>query len=148
MRPSVQLMADLPEECLSGDVPAFSSVGIDYVGPFATINGRKNEKRYGVIITCLASRAVHIEIAPSLCINSFINALRRFSSSRATVTKIFCDQGTNFIGDSRELREAMAEWNVDVVEDWLKQRQISLKFNTPNSSNFGGIWERLIRSIS
>ena len=146
-RPTAQLMADLPEERVNADVAPFTNVGVDYFGPFTTVHGRKTEKRYGVIFTCLASRAVHIEVAHSLCTNSFINALRRFISRRGSVLKIYSDNGTNFVGGNKELKEALKSWNSGVVEDWLKQREVVWKFNTPCSSNYGGVWERLIRII-
>lgn len=146
-RPNVQMMADLPMERVVGDVAAFSSVGVDYFGPFAIIHGRKSEKRYGVIFTCLASRAVHIEIAPMLCTNSFVNALRRFICRRGSVTKIYSDNGTNFVGGSNELKKEVESWNQNVIENWLKQRNIIWNFNSPCSSNHGGVWERLIRII-
>ena len=76
-------------------------------GPFYVKTGRKQQKRYGVLFTCLASRAVHIEICESLDTSSFINALRRFQARRGQVTYIRSDNGTNFVGAERELREEL-----------------------------------------
>ncbi|XP_055523244.1 uncharacterized protein LOC129717391 [Wyeomyia smithii] len=44
----------------------FSYVGIDYFGPMHVVVGRRIEKRWGVLITCLTVRAVHLEVAHSL----------------------------------------------------------------------------------
>lgn len=62
-KPSEQIMSDLPPDRLACDVPPFTNVGTDYFGPFLVSRGRARcrEKRYGVIFTCLVSRAVHIE---------------------------------------------------------------------------------------
>lgn len=57
-------------------------------------------KRYGVIFTCLASRAVHLKVAASLDTDSYINALRRFIARRGHVKKIRSD---NCVGAEREL---------------------------------------------
>lgn len=59
-------MADLPESCILPDKPSFTSIGVDYFGPFQVRPGRGLVKKYGVIFTCLAIRAVHIEVAHSL----------------------------------------------------------------------------------
>lgn len=64
-------------------------------------------KRYGVLFTCLAIRAIHIEVVPSLDTDSFINALRRFAARRGQVWELRSDNGTNFVGAERELRNAL-----------------------------------------
>jgi len=64
-------------------------------------------KRYGCIFTCLTMRAVHIKIAHSLDTDSFINALRRFIARRGRPEHIFSDNGTNFVGAARVLRESL-----------------------------------------
>lgn len=77
-----QKMADLPKDMLIPDLPPFSHVGVDYFGPIEVKRGRTMLKRYGVIFTCLASRAIHLEVAHSLDTDSCINAFRRFISRR------------------------------------------------------------------
>ena len=75
-----QKMSDLPEDRLDC-YPPFTYCGVDYFGPFTTIKeGRKELKHYGVLFTCMSSRAIHLETAASLDTDSFINALRRFLS--------------------------------------------------------------------
>ncbi|XP_074651586.1 uncharacterized protein LOC141906242 [Tubulanus polymorphus] len=103
--PGNQKMADLPIERVTPDKPAFANSGADYFGPIEIKSGRSVVKRYGVIFTCLASRAIHLEVAYSLDSDSCINDTRRF---------------------------------MDGV-DW--------SFNPPAGSHFGGVWERLIRSV-
>lgn len=104
-------------------------------------------KRYGVIFTCLALRAIHIEVAPSLETDSFINALRRFISRGGQVHELRSDNGTNFVGAERELKKAIAQWNQAQVHDVLLQKGIKWKFNPPAGSHHGGAWERLTRSV-
>ena len=135
-----QKMADLPSDRVSECSP-FDYTGVDYFGPFIVKEGRKELKRYGVMFTCLSSRAVHLEIANSLSTDSFINALRRFMSVRGPIRVLRSDQGTNFIG-------AMGQLDHKKIESVLlaKGCDFEFKLNPPSSSNFGGVWERLIRS--
>ena len=79
-----QKMSDLPEDRLES-CPPFTYCGVDYFGPFTIKEGRKELKRYGVLFTCMSSRAIHLETAASLDTDSFINALRRFLSRRGPV---------------------------------------------------------------
>ena len=141
-----QQMADLPPRRLTPNKPPFSSVGVNFFGPFLTRKGRSNSKRYGVIFTCLTTRAIHLEVAYNLDTSSFIQALRRFVARRGQVTEIVSDNGTNFIGE-RKLREAIQAWNNEQINDFLLQKGISWSSNPPGASHHGGTWERLIRSI-
>ena len=142
-----QKMASLPADRLTPDEPPFTRVGVDYFGPFDVKQKRSHVKRYGVIFTCLTSRAVHLEVAASLNTDSYINALRRFIAQRGQVTKMRSDNGTNFVGAERELKYAISEWNVSQIEDAMHQKNIDWKFNPPAGSHHGGVWERIIRSV-
>ena len=104
-------------------------------------------KRYGVLFTCLTTRAVHIELAHSLSTDSFVNALRRFISRRGQVREMRSDNGTNFVGAERELRDEINKWNQQQIHDELLQHHIKWKFNPPGASHHDGVWERQIRSI-
>ena len=132
---------------VSPDEPPFTNVGVDYFGPFGVKRGRSVVKRYGVIFTCLATRAIHLEMASSLDTDSFIHALRRFIARRGQVKELRSDNGTNFVGAQRELKEAIEGWNQGQIHNILLQRGINWIFNPPAGSHHGGVWERLIRSV-
>lgn len=142
-----QKMADLPLERVMPDNAPFTDVGVDYFGPIDVKKGRSLLKRYGVIFTCLTSRAVHLEVAYTLDADSCINAIRRFVCRRGPVSSIRSDNGRNFVGANRELKESLAALNQDKIQRTLAQDGISWHFKTPAASHQGGIWERLIRSV-
>ena len=143
---SEQKMADLPPERCSTS-PPFTYTGVDLFGPFTIKQGRKEHKRYGVMFTCLASRAVHIEISASLDTDSFLHALRRFIARRGQISQLRCDNGTNFVGAERELREALTEMKKDHIQHELLKHNIQWIFNPPAASHMGGSWERQIRTV-
>ena len=107
-------------------------------------------KHYGVLFTCMASRAIHLETATSLTTDSFLNAYRRFVCRRGPVQQLRSDQGTNFVGAKNELEAALLEMNHDVIQrellkdscDWF-----TWKMNVPHSSHTGGVWERQICTV-
>ena len=74
-----QIMAPLPLNRLKTSLKAFTRSAVDFAGPFITIQGRgkRREKRYLCLFTCLASRAVHLEIAFGLDVDSFLSAFYR-----------------------------------------------------------------------
>ena len=60
-------MVDLPEARFGYEAAPFTHSGVDYFGPIQLErHGRKTEKRYEVLFTCLTTRAVHLEVAHSL----------------------------------------------------------------------------------
>lgn len=142
-----QKMADLPEERVLHEKAPFTNVGVDYFGPIDIKRGRSLIKRYGVLFTCLTSRAVHLEVAYTLDTDSCINAVRRFICRRGPVSVIRSDNGTNFVGANRELKESLTALNHGKIQKALVQDGIKWDFNTPAASHQGGIWERLIRSV-
>ena len=70
---------------------AFTRTGVDYAGPFITIQGRgkRRQKRYLCLFTCLATMAVQLEIAYSLDTDSFLNALYRMTSRRGLIEEMY-----------------------------------------------------------
>ena len=128
-KPIEQKMADLPHDRLVPSDP-FRNIGCDGFGPFAVRNGRKEEKRYGLMFTCLSCRAAHIEMAYELSTDSFLNAFRRFVCLRGPVDEMRCDCGTNFVGGEKELLKMGTQ----------------IRFNPPKASHAGGVWERMIGS--
>ena len=143
----VQKMADLPEHRVISDKPPFWHTGMDYFGPFYVRRGRMSVKRYGVIFTCFTSRAVHLEVAFTLDTDSCINAIRRFLARRGNIEMITSDNGTNLVGAEHELSSSLQQWNLSKIGNTLQQHNIKWSFNPPTGSHFGGIWERIIRSV-
>ena len=143
-----QKMADLPEDRLE-PAPPFTYCAVDLFGPFHIKEGRKELKRYGVLFTCMSSRAIHLETANSLETDSFIQSLRRFIDRRGPVRQIRCDQGTNFVGAKRELDDQLLKMDQSRVRQFLLESDcdwIEFQFNVPSASHMGGIWERQIRT--
>ena len=70
-----QKMADLPRERLE-PTPPFTHCGIDCFGPFIVKDGRKIMKKYGLLVTCLSSRAIHVECLDDMTSDALINGLR------------------------------------------------------------------------
>ncbi|XP_062713750.1 uncharacterized protein LOC134290600 [Aedes albopictus] len=139
-------MAPLPAARVTPYVRPFTFIGIDYCGPFLIRIGRNNVKRWVVLITCLTVRAVHLEIACSLSSESCKMAIRRFIARRGAPQEIYSDQGTNFVGASKELREEIAAMNHTLGRTFTN-RDTQWRFNPPAAPHMGGAWERMVRTV-
>ncbi len=87
-----QIMADLPQLRLVPYTPPFHHTACDYFGPFIVkIGHNKTTKHYGVVFTCLNTRAVHLELAVDCSTMEFLQVLRRFFSIRGQPAVMMSD---------------------------------------------------------
>jgi hypothetical protein len=141
-----QKMSAIPPERTETN-PPFTVCGMDCFGPFHVTEYRRQKKVYGIIFTCFALRAVHIELVSDLSTDSFINALRCFIAVRGNVQEMHCDRGSNFVGGCKELHDALHSIQDSEVRAAFAKYNCNFTFNTPTASHMGGIWESLIRPV-
>lgn len=63
-------------------ITPYTFVGMDAFGPFIVKDRRTEIKIWGLIFTCLYTRAVHLEVLDDLSTGCFINALRNLIAIR------------------------------------------------------------------
>jgi hypothetical protein len=126
---------------------------MDLFGPLDVKIGRSKQKRWVVLYTCLTIRAIHLEVVDSLSTDACIMAFRNFIAIRPKPRKIFCDNGTNFVGMSTEMKRVWQEYKRDqpiitkATFNPTHDYQTEWSFNPPISPHMGGAWERLVRTV-
>ena len=146
-KPQNPKMANLPTARLGYKLNPFAHCGLDYFGPMLVKIGRRREKRWGVLFTCMSTRAIHIELASSLSTDSAIMALQRFIARRGVPLCMYSGNATNFKGASKELVNGVRSLDNKKLENFLTNRKIAWKFNPPSAPHMGGCWERQIRTV-
>jgi hypothetical protein len=149
-----QLMGNLPTDRVTPSRP-FQNCGVDYAGPILIKEGRGRGKRttksYVEVFVCLATKAIHLELVHDYTSQSFLNALKRMMARRGKVTRMYSDNGTNFVGANRELKEIgdflRTKDFQNAVVDNLTNDGIEWRFIPPNSPHVGGIWEAGVKSF-
>ena len=142
--PNVQKMSSLPAK-RTEPTPPFTYVGCDIFGPFVVKDRRSDIKRYGALFTCMASKAIHIEMVDDMTTDAFLNALRCIIAIRGPIRQIHTDRGTNFIGAANELHGQIK--TSSSLAKFATKNNLEFITNVPYASHMGGIWERQIRSI-
>ncbi|EPB68549.1 hypothetical protein ANCCEY_12361 [Ancylostoma ceylanicum] len=127
----------------------FEHVGIDYAGPFIVkVENSTYEKRWICLITCMSTRAIHLEVVDGLSATQFIAALRRFIARRGTPKSITSDNATTFVKGNAILQGIFANSSlIENVQNFVTNQGITWKFITPLSPWKGGFYERLIGSV-
>ena len=141
-------MGNLPSQRLNPDFP-FSSVGLDFAGPFQILTrkgrGAKVHKGYMCLFVCMRYKCVHLETVSDLSKNAFIMTLRRFVACRGKPAEIFCDNGRNFVAAAKELSNFLKQ-NSEDLSDFASQDGIKFIFSPCYAPHFGGIWEAGVKS--
>jgi hypothetical protein len=146
-KPLAPEMAPLPACRVTPFHPPFSNVGVDYFGPMHVPVKRSTEKRYGVLYTCLATRAVHLELVNTQDTDSCLMAWRRFVALRGSPNNVWSDNGTNLTACEKELKQGLARIvNEGRLVAEMADKGINWQFSPPSAPHFGGSWESLVKS--
>ena len=150
----VQQMAPLPINKLEEKIKAFENCGMDFAGPFeAKVERRMARKKlYILVITCLATRAVHLESTSGMTTNDIIAALSRFCDIRGTPKTVVTDNQPSFHKTDKDLHEWIAslDWKQIEAETGMGFKHqsygITWIFNPPYAPHFGGIFETIVKA--
>ncbi|XP_061184388.1 uncharacterized protein LOC133192391 [Saccostrea echinata] len=142
-------MGQLPDIRLK-PAPAFYFCAVDLFGPLIirdTVKKGTHGKGYGVLFSCLVSRAVYIDLTEGYDTGSFIMVLRRFVSIRGYPRKMISDTGSQLVATGKELRTIMHSWDWSEIKNFGKQE--GMDWETTKSADVpweNGCSESLIRS--
>ncbi|XP_036346838.1 uncharacterized protein LOC118756166 [Rhagoletis pomonella] len=151
-RLSEQLMADLPADRLQVGKPFLHS-GVDYAGPFEIRQLDKNgrcvvkRKSWVAIFVCLKTRAVHIDMITDLSARAFIACYERFIARRGRCERMYSDNGTSFVGASKDIARAYERWRASDMFSELVLKGTEWHFMTPAAPHQGGIYEAAVKSM-
>ena len=147
-QPCEQMMADLTESRLDFGTLPFTRTAVDLFGPLEIgLYRNRTAKRWGVLYTCLVTRAIFLDLVPSLSSMDFLLSLRRFIAMFRSPEVLHSDNGTNFVGAERELREAAdLLYASEEIPKFMHAASIQWTFQPPRTPHFGGAHESLVKS--
>lgn len=141
-----QKLAPLPPFKVGGEARGliFETAIMDAAGPFLIRNGKVRAKRWLLLFSCPTYRATHIEVLHSSGSDSIILALERFISRRSAVRNVYSDQGTNFKGADRTLRELLKGLDLELVKE--RFHQITWHFSPGAAPHMQGAVEAKVKA--
>ena len=148
--PKPQLMGNLPKERIAVFKPPFTITGVDCFGPVTIkqykrtrASNNKQIKRYGVLFTCLTTRAIHLKLSIYMTTDSFLTTLRWFIAWRGEPDIIWCDN----VGVEKELEQALQNVQHDFIEKDLPLRNIEWKFIPPIREIMVKLTKRALKTV-
>jgi hypothetical protein len=126
----------------------FAKIAIDNFGPIkiaAPGRGHRREDRYGMVLVCLQSQCIHVEMLPDQSTSSTLLALHRFACRRGRPEFILSDNATGFVAAAKILRESgktSRDWHTGPM--W---QDVEWEFTTPRSPNKNGAAEGAVKLV-
>ena len=102
--PRASMTGQLPKNRLNPCGRPLENTGVDYFGPLNVTVGCRSEKRWVALFTRLPIRAIHLELAHDLSMDSIIIALRNFINRRGIRIRMRSDNGKNFVDANEEAK--------------------------------------------
>ena len=130
--PPVQRLGDLPEDRITIAAP-FEVSGLDIFGHFNIRHGgRGTHKRWVLLATCFVTRAIFLLPLRDMTSGTVINALVKMNSQFPSLKKVHSDNGSNFCGADREIREAVEKWDKnDFAFKLSKKKELTGNLDPP-----------------
>ena len=137
-----QFMADLPKTHLEPFTPPFYYTACDYFDPYkAKISWNKTANHYGVIFSCLNTRAVHLELAVDYSTVEFMQTLLRFFAIRSQPAMMLSNNCSQLVSTEQELLEMIKGWDVKQLKELSAEKGMKWQFSTPAAPHQNGCAE-------
>jgi hypothetical protein len=134
---------DLHKNRLRMGTYAFASVGMDHWGPFLLKQG----KRWGLLMMCLTTRAVWLELVPQPDAECLQHCITQFCCENGAPQEFYSDNGSAMQGTKSDFEE-MLNGRQTELKKWVAWKwEADFKFIPPGSPHWGGSWERMIQEV-
>ena len=147
-----QVMGDLPAFRTEMS-PAFTTVAMDLFGPWEIKDDiikrgpRKIRKIWGIVYTCMSTRAVYIDVSIDYSTESVLHTVRRLMAFRGDVRLINSDPGSQLVGASREMKSWREGWKEEELSRFGADKNLEWRFVSSNSQHQNGVVEAIVKMV-
>ena len=128
------------------DSQPFSSVFIDYMGPWTVVNAKTKMKVYVLVITCLWSRAVNLKVCLSADVNEFLKALQLHVFDYGIFKTCTSDLGSQISAGFNILRTFLDDFDTQKYFEECGISKLSLTQFCKGNSALGSLVECCVKS--
>ncbi|KAK6028305.1 Pao retrotransposon peptidase [Ostertagia ostertagi] len=123
----------------------FQNVGMDFFGPMLyRTPDNTTEKYWTLLLTCLNTRAVYVDVVLNMSSHAVLHVLRRFIATVGCPSWILCDNAQSFKAVA-ECYSTFPEGHMDNdIIDYCSKKRIQIKFIPSLSPWQGGIYEKMV----
>lgn len=103
-------------------------------------------EHYGVIFTCLNSRAVHLDVAADCTTMEYMQVLRTVFALRGVPELMISDDDSQIVGTERELRNMIEGLDTEKFQEFSAEKGMKWQFTKPAAPHQSGCVEALVTS--
>ena len=126
-------------------LPPFTLTGVDFDGPFVTLNGKQLSKSYLALFVRFTTKAIHLELTSCFSSQSCFADVRQFCARRGAPARTHSDNGINLVGIKNELRQLQMNLTKKFGKKSMPNAadEIGIIWTTipPGAPLFGGHWK-------
>ena len=124
--------------------PPFTYTAVDFAGPMYTRDKGLSQKVWLCLFTCCATRAVHLEIVLDMTTVAFLRCVKRFAARRGLPRRFLSDNAKTFKSAAKTLKTLCDHPD---TRSYLSRSGIEWSFNLEKAPWWGGLFERMIKSV-
>ena len=137
-------MPPLPSSRVTRSNP-FEFTGIDIFGPYKVHCNATTLKIWGVLMTCMVSRAIHLDFITNMTGFAIVNCIRRFIGKCGKPKLFLSDNARGFKLADEVLQTAFKKaLHTEQLQTYCADHEIEWRFISELSPWKGGVWERLV----
>ena len=126
---------------------AYRDIFMDYIGPlYVTVNGSK-AKCYLLIITCLWSRAVNLQICTDMSVERFLRAFQLHIYSFGVPSRVYSDLGSNLVASSKVITDYLNDETTKTFFANHNMEPVSFQQFYKGCSKLGSLVESCVKIV-
>jgi hypothetical protein len=144
------LMGEIPLEAVGYREPAFTRITADVFGPILAKPSKLSKttvKRWGLVVMCLGSRGVAIELLFDNTIDSYGKAFERVFALRGSPKTVFTDLHPTFLATDKNFKSIGEYINTQLMDVGALNRPIGWKTKAAYMPWHQGVVERQIAEV-
>ena len=150
--PLSQRLGFLPEERTQVFSPPFKATALDFLGPYwvkGWPNPRARLKVWPVVMGCLNTGALHLELAHNYGTDALLLALESFTGVRGYPDIIYSDRGSQIrkAAEYTASKEDPENWDWVQLQESLATNKTSIKFCHPGCQWQNGSAEKRVQGV-
>ena len=120
---------------------------IDYIGPISIFANGTNTKVYLLILTCLWSRSVNLQVCTDMTVKSFLRAFQLHLFSFGAPERVYSDLGSNLVAGTKAIADYIKDIQTQSFFTENNIKPMSFKQYAKGCSKLGSLVESCVKIV-